>query len=127
MNRVELIGRVCAEPIIKEYGKDGVSARFVIAVQRAYANADGEYDADFISCVAFGKTAKFIDEHLCAKGIRIAVAGHIQTGSYEADDGTKRYTTDVIVDSVYPIDWADSDDEDNRSSKKSSGKRNNRR
>jgi len=121
MNRVELIGRLCADPEIRTYGKDGVNARFTLAVQRAYQNSDGEYDADFISCAAFGKTAEFIEKHI-AKGNRVAVAGHVQTGSYENKDGNKVYTTDIIVDSIYPIDWKDSDN-DNRSSNKKNNRR----
>ena len=72
-------------------------ARFSIAVNRRFKNAEGNYEADFISCVAFGKTAEFIQKYF-HKGDMIAVTGRIQTGSYTNKDGVKVYTTDVVVE-----------------------------
>ena len=69
-----------------------------LAVNRKFKNAEGRYDADFISCVAFDKNAEFIEKYF-RKGMKIGITGHIQTGSYTNRDGQKVYTTDVIVDS----------------------------
>lgn len=69
-------------------------ARFTIAINRMKKD-----EADFISCVAFKKTAEIIEKY-CHKGSSVGVTGHIQTGSYQKQDGTKVYTTDVIVDKL---------------------------
>ena len=72
-------------------------ARYTLAVDRRFKH-DGEPTADFINCVCFGRSAEFCEKYL-DKGTKIAVTGHIQTGSYTNKDGNKVYTTDVIVDS----------------------------
>ena len=77
-------------------------ARFTLAVDRG----GKDKGADFIPCVAFGKTAETLEQYV-GKGCRLGVQGHIQTGSYEKD-GSKVYTTDVIVDRTEIIDWKDS-------------------
>lgn len=95
MNQVCLIGRMTKDPELKEYGKGkdaGCLVRFTLAVDRSSKNDA----ADFISCIAFGKTAELIDTYL-TKGSKIGISGSIQTGSYETEEGEKRYTTDVIV------------------------------
>lgn len=71
-------------------------ARYTLAVDRKYKK-DGEQTADFINCVAFGKTAEFAQKYL-HKGTKIAIEGRIQTGSYTKQDGSKAYTTDVVVE-----------------------------
>jgi single-strand DNA-binding protein len=82
------------------HGNNGMAfASFTLAVNRAYKKEGEERQADFISCKAFGKTAEFLNNYF-AKGSLVAIEGHIQTGSYEKD-GTKVYTTDVIVDKVH--------------------------
>lgn len=96
MNRVELIGRLVRDPEIR-VNNDKSVAKFSLAVQRKYKNSDGRYEADFINCVAFGKTSEFIEKYF-GKGSQIAIGGHIQTGSYTNKDGVKVYTTDVIAD-----------------------------
>lgn len=73
-------------------------ARFTLAVDRKFKK-DGEQSADFISCVAFGKTAEFVERY-CTKGTKLVVEGRIQTGSYTNKDGNKVYTTDVVVEGV---------------------------
>lgn len=95
MNKVILIGRLTADPDIRQTnsGKSVVSYR--LAVDRNI-KAEGQPEADFLSCTAFGKSAEFAGNYL-RKGMKIAVEGRIQTGSYEKD-GVKRYTTDIIVD-----------------------------
>jgi len=100
MNKVVLIGRLARDPEVR-YSQNDTSmaiARFTLAVDRRRAsnNQDGQ-SADFISCVAFGRTAEFIEKYF-SKGNRLGVVGHIQTGSYTNKDGAKVYTTDVVVD-----------------------------
>lgn len=97
MNCVNLVGRLTKDVELKQNGDSSV-ARFSIAVDRKFKNAEGRYDADFISCVSFGKNAEFISKYF-SKGMRIGITGHLQTGSYTNKDGQKVYTTDVIVDS----------------------------
>lgn len=96
MNKVILIGRLTKDVDFRKGDNDKVSARFNLAVNRRFKNANGDTEADFPSCVAFGKTAEFINNYF-KRGSAIAITGRIQTGSYEKD-GAKVYTTDVFVD-----------------------------
>lgn len=94
MNKVILIGRLTKDPDLRFAAGSGTAVtRFTVAVNRR-KKEDG---ADFINCIAFGKTGETIAQYL-TKGRQIAINGNIRTGSYEAKDGTKRYTTDVIVE-----------------------------
>ena len=97
MNRVVLMGRLTRDPDVKyQQGENPMAiARFTLAVDRR--GKQGE--ADFISCVAFGKTGQFAEKYLY-KGTKVALEGRIQTGSYTKQDGSKVYTTDVVVDQV---------------------------
>lgn len=97
MNKVELIGRLTRDPDIRYTQGDSplCIARSSLAVNRRY-HKDGEQSADFISLVAFGKMGEFFEKYL-RKGMKIAVTGRIQTGSYERD-GQRVYTCDVIVE-----------------------------
>ena len=97
MNKVELVGRLTRDVEIRTTESGTVTARFSIAVSRRFKNAEGVYEADFINCVAFGKTAEFIGKYF-SKGSMIGVTGRIQTGSYTNKDGQKVYTTDVVVE-----------------------------
>ena len=99
MNKVILIGRITKDIELRYTQSNMAIASFNVAVQRNYKNAKGEYDADFISCKAFDKRAEVIEKHF-NKGSQIGIEGHLQTGSYEKEDGTKVYTTDVIVDGI---------------------------
>lgn len=97
MNKVELIGRLCGDPETRQVGeKDLTVSRYRLAVPRR----NGRDEADFINCVAFGRAGEFADKYL-RKGMRMAVVGHIQTGSYKDKDGRTVYTTDVVVDEHY--------------------------
>lgn len=99
MNKVILIGRLTKEPDIRyTQGNDPIAvARYTLAVDRKTKSQDGNREADFISCVAFRKSAEFAEKYL-HQGMKIAVSGRIQTGSYTNRDGQKVYTTDVIVE-----------------------------
>lgn len=99
MNKVVLVGRLTRDPEVRSTSSGLSTARFTVAVNRNFKNKDGNYDADFISCVAFRNTADFVAKFF-KKGSMIGLEGRIQTGSYDAQDGTKRYTTDVAVDNV---------------------------
>lgn len=102
MNKVNLIGRLCNDLKLEAAGENKY-IRFSLAVRRKFKNAQGEYDADFISCVAWNKTAETIKEHF-NKGSQIGIVGRIQTGSYEKEDGTKNYTTEIIIEEFDFID-----------------------
>lgn len=99
MNKVILMGRLTREPDIRQsQGENAQSiARYTLAVDRRFRRQDGEQQADFISCVAFGRSAEFAEKYL-HQGTKIAIEGRIQTGSYTKSDGTKVYTTDVVVE-----------------------------
>ena len=98
MNKVELIGRLTKDPEIRysQAAEPMAIARYTLAVDRRFKK-DGEATADFINCVAFGKLGEFAEKYL-HKGVKIAVSGRIQTGSYTNKDGQKVYTTDVVVE-----------------------------
>ena len=100
MNKTILMGRPTRDPEIRTAaaGSGTTIARFTLAVNRRF-HRDSEPSADFISCVAFGKTAEFIEKYI-TKGRQICVCGRIQTGSYTNQDGRTIYTTDVIVEEV---------------------------
>lgn len=98
MNKVILIGRCTRDPEVRySQGENATAvARYTLAVDRQFKR-DGDQSADFINCIAFGKRGEFAEKYL-RKGMKIAVVGRIQTGSYTNKDGQKVYTTDVIVD-----------------------------
>lgn len=98
MNKVTLMGRLTRDPEIRytQSEKPKCVARFTLAVDRRFRR-DGEKSADFISCVAFGKNAEHVEKYY-HKGIKVAIAGRLQTGSYENKDGDTVYTTDVVVE-----------------------------
>ncbi len=98
MNKVILKGRLTSNPEVR-YTDGGMAiARFHLAIDRRKTKDNQDPGADFPSCVAFGKTAEVIEKHT-AKGAMILVEGRLQTGSYTGQDGVKRYTTEVILDS----------------------------
>ena len=100
MNKVILMGRLTRDPDIRySQGENQTAvARFTIAVDRRFKR-DGDQSADFISCVAFGRTAEFFEKYM-HQGTKVCAEGRIQTGSYTRQDGQKVYTTDVVVENV---------------------------
>ena len=97
MNKVILMGRLTRDPEVRASASGSTAtARYSLAVDRRF-NRDGDPTADFINCVAFGKTAEFAEKYF-KKGTKVLVTGRIQTGSYTNKDGQKVYTTDVIVE-----------------------------
>ena len=103
MNKVQLIGRLTADPNIRYSGKDSLCiAKYILAVERRFKK-DGDDNADFIRCIAFGKAGEFVEKYL-TKGMKIAVCGRIQTGSFKGKDGNIVYTTDVIAEEHYFVE-----------------------
>ena len=99
MNSVVLMGRLTKDPDVRytQGQQPTCIARYSLAVDRKTKDANGNRQADFINCVAFGKSGEFAEKYL-HKGMKICIAGRIQTGSYTKQDGTKVYTTDVVVE-----------------------------
>ena len=101
MNKVCLLGRLCADPNMREFG-DNKLADFTLAVDRGLskeAKEKAKQTADFIRCKAWGPKADLIEKYF-KKGDQLALSGKIQTGNYEDSDGKKVYTTDVIIEGV---------------------------
>ena len=98
MNKVIMIGRLARDPEIRysQGANTTCIARYTLAVDRKFKQ-EGQPNADFINCIAFGKLGEFAEKYL-RKGIKIAVTGRIQTGSYTNKEGQKVYTTDVVVE-----------------------------
>ena len=102
MNNVSLVGRLTADPELRYTSDNRPYVRAAVAVDRNISKEEkdaGKQSADFISCVFWNKNAENLAKFM-KKGSRIAITGQIRTGSYDLDDGTKRYTTDVRVISV---------------------------
>ena len=98
MNKVILMGRLTRDPVVKYTAGDNPTAvaRYTLAVNRTYKR-QGEPDADFINCIAFGKAGEFVEKYF-RQGVRIIISGRIRTGSYTNRDGIKIYTTDVVIE-----------------------------
>ena len=99
MNKVILMGRLTRDPEVRYSQGDNAMAvaRYTLAVDRRFNRNNDDQTADFISCVAFGRSGEFAEKYL-NKGTKIAITGRIQTGSYTNKDGVKVYTTDVVVE-----------------------------
>jgi single-strand DNA-binding protein len=99
MNKVILMGRLTRDPDVRYSSGDSSTAvaRYTLAVDRRFKRNGDDQTADFINCVAFGRQGEFAEKYL-RKGVKIAVTGRIQTGSYTNKDGQKVYTTDVVID-----------------------------
>ena len=99
MNKVILIGRLTRDPELRTIASGNATTSFTIAVNRNFTNQNGEREADFINCVAWRKQAENVAKY-CTKGSQVAVEGRIQTRNYDAQDGTKRYVTEVVVENI---------------------------
>lgn len=98
MNKAILMGRLTREPEVRySTGENATAvARYTLAVDRKYKQ-EGQQNADFIQCIVFGKSAEFAEKYF-RKGMKIAITGRIQTGSYTNKEGQKVYTTDVVIE-----------------------------
>lgn len=99
MNKVLLVGRLTRDPELRTTPSGMAVTRFTIAVSHTYTDKNGERGADFINCSAWGRQADNISKY-CRKGTLVSAEGRIRTGSYDAQDGTKRYTTEVVCETV---------------------------
>lgn len=101
MNKSIIMGRLTAQPELRQTQNGTASCRFTVAVNRRFKNANGEYDADFIPCVAWRQTAEFVSRYF-SKGSMICVEGSLRTGSYQDRNHSDvtHYTTDLYVDNV---------------------------
>ena len=102
MNKVILIGNLANDPEARTTQSGVSQSTFRIAVQRRFANAQGVREADFLTVVAWRQNADFCNRYL-SKGRKVAVEGSVQNRSYDAQDGSKRYVTEIIADSVEAV------------------------
>lgn len=111
MNKVVLLGRLTKDPEVRySQGENAIAiARYTVAVNRRFKR-ENEPEADFINCVVFGKSAEFAEQYF-RKGMRVSVAGRIQTGSYTNREGVRIYTTEIVVEEQ---EFAESRAEQNR-------------
>jgi len=112
MNKVVLVGRLTRDPEVRYSQGENATAvgRYTVAVDRRFKR-DNEASADFIPCVVFGRSAEFAEKYF-RQGMRVAISGRIQTGSYTNKDGNKVYTTEVVVEDQ---EFAQNRDENNHS------------
>ena len=105
MNSLNIVGRLVNDPESRQTQNGVTQSKFRVAVDRDFKNAEGKYDADFFNIVAWKGTADFCNRYL-QKGRLVAINGRVQTGRYEKD-GAMRYTFDVMVNSIKPLDRAE--------------------
>lgn len=99
MNKVVLLGRLTSDPTVRYTQTGKVVAQFILAVDRPFKDAQGNKETDFIPVVLWGKAAELVGNS-CQKGHRLIVEGRLQIRSYDAKDGTKRWVTEIIANSV---------------------------
>jgi single-strand DNA-binding protein len=99
MNNVTLVGRITKDPELRTIANGTVTTNITVAVNRAFTNASGEREADFINCVVWRKQAENVCK-FCSKGSLVGIQGRIQTRNYDGADGKKVYVTEVVADNV---------------------------
>lgn len=98
LNQAVLVGRIVADPELRETENGNKMTKITLAVPRSFKNSEGNYDTDFISCVLWQGVAENTVEY-CRKGDLVGIKGHIQTRSFEVDE-EKKYVTEVIAEKV---------------------------
>lgn len=98
-NQVVLIGRMTKDPDLRFTPEGNAVSNFTLALNRTFKNADGEYDADFVNCIVWRKTAE-ITADFCQKGSLVGVSGRIQSRNFENKEGKRIYITEVVVDNI---------------------------
>ncbi len=98
MNNISLIGRLTKDPELRKTADGTAVCSFSLAVRRGFKNANGEYDADFINCSAWRNTAEFVSKYF-KKGQQVGICGQIRTSKWD-DNGTTRYSTNVVAEKV---------------------------
>lgn len=111
MNKVELIGRSVKDCEVSKTNTGKNVAKFTIAVDRKFKNADGEREADFINIVAWSALADICGKYI-KKGKQVAVCGEIQNRSFETQDGTKKYVTEIIASDIELLGSKTSEDKE---------------
>ena len=99
LNQVVIAGRLVNDPVVEENEEGKKVIYITVAVPRPYKNIEGEYETDFIKCILWNAIAETTAEY-CKKGDIIGVKGRLQTGSYETENGDKKYTMDLIAEKV---------------------------
>lgn len=99
MNQVSLVGRITKDPELRKLQEGRVQTNFILAVNRNYKNQNGEIEADFVFCTAWGRLADNVVKY-CGKGSLIGVSGRLQSRSYQKEDGKRIYITEVIGEDV---------------------------
>ena len=99
MNQVALVGRITKDPVLRNISKGRVQTSIIVAVNRNFKNLKGEVEADFILCSLWGKLAENTAKH-CGKGSLIGVSGRIQSRTYEREDQSRVYVTEVVGENV---------------------------
>ncbi|MBS4178082.1 single-stranded DNA-binding protein [Lederbergia citrea] len=99
INQVTLVGRMTKDPDLRYTVEGKAVLNITLALNRHYRNSKGDYDADFVLCTLWNKTAENTAKY-CSKGSIVGVTGKIQTRNYEGQDGKKIYVTEVVADSV---------------------------
>ncbi len=113
INRTVLVGRLTRDPELRYTNSNIAVVKFTLAVNRTFAGPTGEREADFIQCVVWRKQAENLARFV-KKGSLVGVEGRIQTGSYEDKDGIRKYTTEVVCDSVQFLEPKNQSDDSNR-------------
>lgn len=114
INSVVLVGRITKDPEIRYTQSNIASVSFTIAVDRGFSGQNGERQSDFINCVAWRQSAEFMSSYI-KKGYMIGITGRIQTRNYQAQDGTTRYVTEVVCDTVRNLQQRDQNADTNPS------------
>ena len=124
MNKVIIMGRLTRDPEVRYTdGADPMAiARFAVAVDRKGQKQEGQQNADFPSCVAFGKLAEFCEKWI-SRGTKVVITGRIQTGSYTNRDGQKAYTTDVVCEEIEFAESKSAAQQSQQGSSQNSGQR----
>ena len=116
MNRIVLSGNVCKDIELRSTTSGVEAVSNTIAVKRNYKNANGEYDTDFINFVAYKNNAEYLNKYV-RKGAKILIEGRINTRNYENEQGNKVYVTEVIVDRIEQLTFANNENNDNNKEK----------
>lgn len=116
MNRIVLSGNVCKDIELRNTTSGVEAVSNTIAVKRNYKNANGEYDTDFINFVAYKNNAEYLNKYV-RKGAKILIEGRINTRNYENEQGNKVYVTEVIVDRIEQLTFANNENNDNNKEK----------
>lgn len=103
MNNITIVGRLVADPEVKELESGKKVTNVTVAVPRSYKNANGEYDTDFLDCVVWNNAAFNLQE-FCKKGDLLSIKGRVETSLYEKEDGTKHKSTQIVADKVIFLD-----------------------